>query len=77
LLEAAAAAVAFDGIDGAEQTHDICLYDPTTGEVEFSVIGSQAEAISAWVDGGRKRFNGDTIAICGEQKRGRLTYGLC
>ncbi len=65
------------GIDWADQKHDICLYDPSTQEFEFSVISSQPEAIAAWVDGLRKRFKEAMIAICTEQKRGPLIYALC
>jgi hypothetical protein len=47
-LEASAAPdVADIGIDWADQKPDICLYDPVSGEFEFSVIGSQPEAIRA------------------------------
>ena len=68
---------AYIGIDWADQKHDICLYAPTTEQFEFSVIGSQPEAIAAWADGLRKRFKGSKIAICTEQKRGPLIYALC
>jgi transposase len=68
---------AYIGIDWADRKHDICLYDPTTQQFEFSVIGSQPEAIEAWVEGLRKRFNGQAIALCTEQKRGPLIYALC
>jgi hypothetical protein len=77
LEQSAAPDVAYIGIDGADQKHDICLYDPATGEFEFSVIGSQSEEIAAWVEGLRKRFQGGAIAICTEQKRGPLIYALC
>jgi len=65
------------GIDWADQKHDICLYDPNTQQFEFSVIGSQPEAINTWAEGLRKRFNGQAIALCTEQKRGPLIYALC
>jgi transposase len=68
---------AYIGIDWADRKHDICLYDPMTGEVEFSVISSQPEAIADWVGTLRKRFAGKSIAICTEQKRGPLIYALC
>jgi transposase len=77
LEKSAAPYVAYIGIDWADQKHDICLYDPATGEFEFSVIGSQPEAIAAWVEGLRKRFPTGAIAICTEQKRGPLIYALC
>jgi transposase len=68
---------AYIGIDWADRKHDICLYDPTTQKFEFSVINSQPEAIEAWVEGLRKRFHQQAIAICTEQKRGPLVYALC
>jgi transposase len=69
--------VACIGIDWADQKHDICLYDSTIEQFEFAVIGAQPEAIATWAEGLRKRFNGRTIAICTEQKRGPLIYALC
>jgi hypothetical protein len=69
--------VAYIGIDWADQKHDVCLYDPATGEFEFSVIGSQPEAIASWVEGLLKRYAGGAIALCTEQKRGPLIYALC
>lgn len=68
---------AYVGIDWADRKHDVCLYDPTTHQFEFSVIGSQPEAIAAWAEGLRKRFHQQVIAICTEQKRGPLIYALC
>lgn len=68
---------AYIGIDWADQKHDLCLYDPISQQFEFSVIGSKPEAINAWVEGLRKRFHGQSIAICTEQKRGPLIYALC
>ncbi|MGJ3248786.1 MAG: IS110 family transposase [Elainellaceae cyanobacterium] len=69
--------VAYIGIDWADRKHDICLYDPATGEPEYSVIGHLPEAIDAWVEGLRKRFGSQPIAVCTEQKRGPLIYALC
>jgi transposase len=69
--------VAYIGIDWADRKHDICLYDPNIQKFEYSVIGSQPEAITEWAEGLRKRFDGETIAVCTEQKRGPLIYALC
>jgi hypothetical protein len=78
LLEAPASPYVADiGIDGADQKHDLWLYDPATGEFEFSVIRSQPAVIVAWVEGLRKRFGGGAIAVCTEQKRGPFIYALC
>jgi transposase len=68
---------AYIGIDWADRKHDICLYDPITQKFEYSVIGSQPEAIAEWAAELQKRFNGQAIAICTEQKRGPLIYALC
>jgi transposase len=68
---------AYIGIDWADRKHDICLYDPITQKFEYSVIGSQPEAIAEWTEALQKRFNGQAIAICTEQKRGPLIYALC
>ena len=69
--------VAYIGIDWADRKHDICLYDPIIQQSESSTIGSQPEAVDAWIEGLRKRFPQGTIAICTEQKRGPLIYALC
>jgi transposase len=68
---------AYIGIDWADRKHDICLYDPTVGEYERSVIAHTPEAIKAWVESLQKRFPGQAIAIATEQKRGALIYALC
>jgi hypothetical protein len=68
---------AYIGIDWSDRKHDIYLYDCSTGEAEESVIGSQPEAIQAWVSGLRKRFGNAMLAVCLEQKRGPLVYALC
>lgn len=68
---------AYIGIDWSERKHDSYLYDCITGEAEESVIGSQPEAIQAWVAGLRKRFGDAMVAVCLEQKRGPLVYALC
>ena len=69
--------VAYVGIDWADQKHDLCLFDLITQQFEYSVIGSQPEAIATWVEGLRNRFPTGVIAICTEQKRGPLIYALC
>lgn len=76
--------VAYIGIDWADRKHDICLYDPISQQSEFSTIGSQPEAVDAWIEGLRKHFPQGTnttwseaSAICTEQKRGPLIYALC
>ena len=68
---------AYIGIDWADRKHDICLYDLATGTWEPSVIAHTPDAIKAWVESLRQRFNGQRIAIATELKRGPLIYVLC
>lgn len=68
---------AYIGIDWADRKHDIYLYDCTPDQAEESVIGSQPDAIAAWVEGLRKRYGNALLAVCLEQKRGPLIYALC
>lgn len=68
---------AYIGIDWSDRKHDIYLLDNMTGEVEERVIGSQPDAIAAWVEGLQKRYGNNPLAVCLEQKRGPLIYALC
>lgn len=69
--------VAYIGIDWADRKHDICLYDAATQQREYSVIGATPQAIADWVNHLQQRYGNAPIAICLEQKRGPLIYGLC
>lgn len=69
--------VAYVGIDWADRKHDICLYDATTGQREYSVIDAQPQDIAAWVNKLQQRYGNAPIAVCLEQKRGPLIYALC
>lgn len=71
------AEVAYIGIDWADRKHDICLFDVEHQTHEFSVIEHRPEIIEQWVESLRKRYEGRTVAICTEQKRGPLIYALC
>lgn len=68
---------AYIGIDWSERKHDIYLYDCTTGEAEKYIISSQPDALQAWVEGLRKRYGNDWLAVCLEQKRSPVIYALC
>jgi transposase len=70
-------AVAYVGIDWADRKHDIFLYDVQRQTQEFCVIEHRPEKIEEWVESIRKRYDGRTVAICTEQKRGPLIYALC
>ena len=64
------------GVDWADEKHDICLVDQAEGTKEFEVIDQTPEGISAWVHSLRRRFSDTQIAVCLEQSRGALIYGL-
>ncbi len=67
---------AFVGWDWADQKHDLCLVDASTGKKESSVIKSTPQAIEEWATSMRKRFGGRPIAVCLEQSRGPVIFAL-
>ncbi len=69
--------VALIGIDWADRKHDICLYDSTTQQYEYTVISAQPQDIADWVHQLQHRYGNSPIAIGLEQKRGPLIYTLC
>jgi transposase len=67
---------AYIGIDWADQKHDICLQEAGSNRIEFLQIDHKPDTISHWVSELRQRFQGRSIAIALEQKRGALLYSL-
>ena len=67
---------AFVGIDWADQEHAVCLIDSEMQTPELSVLAQDAEAIDEWVAELQRRFPGQKVAVCLEQKRGALVYAL-
>ncbi len=67
--------VAFIGIDWADVKHDICLQVAHDDQREFSVVVHRPEAIQAWAQDLKRRFQGRPIAVCLEL--GLRTAGLC
>ncbi|MDQ2938858.1 MAG: IS110 family transposase [Acidobacteriota bacterium] len=63
-------------IDWADQQHAICLYDPSTGEREQTIVKHTPQALQEWALSLRRRFGGQPIAVCLEQARGPLIYAL-
>ena len=63
-------------IDWADQQHAICLYDPSSGEREPSIVKHTPQALQEWALSLRRRFGGEPIAVCLEQARGPLIYAL-
>jgi transposase len=64
------------GLDWADQKHDVCLLNLTTGQQEQAVLKHTPEAIDDWAVELRRRFDGRPIGICLEQSRGALVYAL-
>ncbi|HEX9425504.1 MAG TPA: IS110 family transposase, partial [Pyrinomonadaceae bacterium] len=67
---------AYIGIDWADQKHDICLREAGSNRIESLQIDHKPDSISNWVSELRQRFQGRSIAIALEQKRGALLYSL-
>lgn len=67
---------AFVGIDWADQEHAVWLIDAKTQTSQYVSMRQDPEAIAAWVADLQKRFPGEKIAVCLEQKRGALIYAL-
>jgi transposase len=68
--------VAFIGIDWADVKHDICLQVAHDDQREFSVVVHRPEAIEAWAQDLKRRFQGGPIAVCLELAKGPLVSAL-
>jgi transposase len=64
------------GIDWADQKHDVALLPAGCDHVEARQLDQTPEAIDAWATELRRRFGGRPIAVCLEQSKGGLIYGL-
>ena len=64
------------GLDWADAKHDICLQPAGTERREFLVLEHRPEAIDAWVQTLRTRFNGQPVAVCLELKKGPIVSAL-
>jgi hypothetical protein len=67
---------AFIGIDWADKKHDVCLFNPDTGEPEYSVLPHRPTEITAWAHALRARFAGRKIAVCLELSQGPIVSAL-
>jgi hypothetical protein len=74
--QALEAFAAFVGLDWADAKHDICLQAAGTERREFLVLEHRPEAIDAWVQPWRTRFNGQPVAVCLERKKGPIVSAL-
>jgi transposase len=67
---------AFVGLDWADAKHDICLQATGTERREFLILEHRPEAIDAWVQTLRTRFNGQSVAVCLELNKGPIVSAL-
>src|SRR5215468_4298520 len=67
---------AFVGLDWADAKHDVCIQAAGTTRREFGGIEHSPEAIDAWAQTLRTRFNGQPIAVCLELKQGPIVAAL-
>jgi transposase len=70
-------AAAWVGIDWADERHAVSLLAAEAGaSVERGTLEQTPEAIAAWAEGLRARFQGRPVAVAVEQKRGALLAAL-
>ena len=67
---------AFVGLDWADAKHDICVQASSSAHREFLRLDHRPEAIDAWVQRLRTRFNGQPIAVCLELNTGPIVSAL-
>ena len=67
---------AFVGLDWADAKHDVCLQATGTARREFLSFEHRPEAIDAWVQTLRTRFNGHPVAVCLELNKGPIVSAL-
>ena len=67
---------AFIGLDWADAKHDVCLQAAGTAPREFLSLEHSPEAIHAWVQTLRTRFNGQPVAVCLELTKGPIVPAL-
>jgi len=68
--------VAWIGLDGADQRHEIRLAAAGSAGIESFTVEQKPAALHAWVGGLRARFPEGQIAVALEQSRGAVIYAL-
>jgi len=64
------------GLDWADQKHDLCWRDTTTGQLHTELLEQRPERINAWIAALLAQHPGRRIAVCLEQSRGAVVYAL-
>src|SRR5215831_818838 len=68
--------VAWVGLDGADDGHQICEYDVQTGRKQHYAVVPSVESLQEWVNQLRIRYGGKRVAVVLEQTRGALIHAL-
>mgnify|MGYP001082310259 CR=1 FL=1 len=63
-------------IDWADRKHDVCELEHHNNKPIFTVIPSKPEAINAWANALKQKYNGQLVAVACELKKGPLIYAL-
>jgi transposase len=66
----------FVGLDWADAKHNICLQATGSAKRELLVLEHRPDAIDAWGQSLRTRFNGYPVAVCLELKKGPIVSAL-
>jgi hypothetical protein len=74
--QAPEAFAAFVGLDWTDAKHDICLQAAGSERREFLVLDHRPEAIDAWGQTLRTRFNGQPVAVRLERNKGPIVSAL-
>jgi hypothetical protein len=64
------------GLDWADATHDICFHAAGTARRELLVLAHRPEAMDAWGQTLRTRFNGQPVAVGLELNKGPIVSAL-
>ena len=67
---------AYVGLDWGDENHAVSLAAAGSDKIERSTLEQTPEALANWASELRQRFPGGKIAVCLEQARGPLIYGL-
>jgi transposase len=66
----------FIAIDWADETHELCILDPRTGQRTHRVVKQSPNDLHAWIQDMQQRVPGQHIAIALEQTTGALIFFL-
>jgi len=67
---------AYIGLDWADRTHVISLWDTENKKVERSELVHKPEVLAGWISELQRRFRGQRVAVALEQSRGAVIHAL-